>query len=438
MAAGNSVPGGARRRRPESTIPGLVKPSHCHPVVWTVLLMPFGAVGGFVGVALTFLANRRGISISETAFLVAASLVIQWLKWLWAPIVDISLTPRRWYVLSTLLLVATVLAMSAIPLGPSTLWTVIAVIVVNSVAASLSAMAVDAMVALSTPRDQLGRVSGWMQAGNLGGTGLGGGIGLLLLDRLPEPWMAGAVMSGLLLACMLPLRFAPVVLRQAPAGPVWSTLRWTVVDVWQTLRSPSGRIAMLLFMLPIGSGAASTVLAQANVAAHWHAGANEVAMVQGVLGGFAMAGGCFAGGWLCQRFLPRRAYALAGLSLALVADAMALAPATVTTYVSASLVYNAVIGAAFAAFTAVTLDAIGRGAAATKCNVLASLANFPIWWMGLLLARVADYFGPEAMLQCEAFIGVAALGVFLLGTRWIEARARPPSPVGAAAASASD
>ena len=50
------------------------------------------------------------------------------------------------------------------------------------------------------------------------------------------------------------------------------------------------------------------------------------------------------------------------------------------------------IGAAFAAFTAVTLDAIGRGAAATKCNVLASLANFPIWWMGLLLARVAERY----------------------------------------------
>jgi len=420
----------------ESTIAVDVKRSHCHPVVWTLLLMPFGAVGGFVGVALTFLANRRGISITETAFLAAAALVIQWLKWLWAPIVDISLTPRRWYVLSTLALVATVVAMSAIPLGPSTLWSVIAVIVVNSVAASVSAMAVDAMVALSTPRDELGRVSGWLQAGNLGGTGLGGGIGLLLLERLPEPWMAGAIVAALLLACMAPLRLAPVVMRQAPAGSAWSTLRWTVADVWETLRSSRGRIAVLLFMLPLGSGAASTVLAQANVAAHWRAGANEVAMVQGVLGGFAMAAGCFAGGWLCQRFLPRKAYALAGLTLALIADAMALAPATVATYVAASLVYNAVVGAVYAAFTAVTLDAIGRGAAATKCNVLASLSNFPIWWMGLLLAAVADRFGPQAMLQCEAFVGVLALGVFLLGTRWIEAHARPPASASAVVASA--
>jgi hypothetical protein len=402
-----------------------------HPAVWCVLLVPFGAVGGFVGVALTFLASRRGISITETAFLAAASLVIQWLKWLWAPLVDITLTPRRWYVLSTLAIAATVAAMSAIPLGPSTLWTVIAIVVANSVAASVSAMAVDAMVALSTPREQLGRVSGWMQAGNLGGTGVGGGLSLLLLEHLPEPWMGGSIVAILLVACLAPLRFAPVVTRQAPVGTAWASVRWAALDVWQALRAARGRVAALLLVLPIGTGAASTVLAQANVAARWHAGVNEVAIVQGLLGGLAMAVGSFAGGWLGQRVLPRTAYALAGFALALVAYAMALAPATVTIYLAASLAYNVVVGAAFAAFTAVVLDAIGRGAAATKCNVLASLSNFPIWWMGLLLAWVADRFGPAAMLEAEAAIGVVALGVFLIGARWIEALAHARPPVGA-------
>ncbi|HUP10018.1 MAG TPA: MFS transporter [Caldimonas sp.] len=402
--------------------------STCHPAVWCVLLVPFGAVGGFVGVALTFLANRRGISITDTAFLAAASIVIQWLKWLWAPLVDITLTPRRWYVLSTLAIAATVLAMAAIPLGPSTLWTVIAVVVLNSVAASVSAMAVDAMVALSTPREQLGRVSGWMQAGNLGGTGVGGGVSLLLLDHLPEPWMGGAMVAVLLVACMAPLRYTPGVASQAPEGTAWSAVRWAALDVWQTLRQSRGRIAALLLVLPIGTGAASTVLAQASVAAHWHAGANEVAVVQGLLGGLAMATGSFAGGWLGQRVRPRTAYALAGFALTLVAWAMALAPTNVATYLVASLAYNVVVGAAFAAFTAVVLDAIGYGAAATKCNVLASLSNFPIWWMGLLLAWIADHEGPAAMLTAEAAIGLAALAVFLLGASRIDAVAKRREP----------
>ena len=67
-----------------------------HPAVWMVLIVPFGAAGGFVTVGLTFLATRHGLSITEGALLGGASLAAQWLRWLWAPAVDITLTPRRW------------------------------------------------------------------------------------------------------------------------------------------------------------------------------------------------------------------------------------------------------------------------------------------------------------------------------------------------------
>ena len=394
----------------------------CHPIVWSVLEAPFGAINGFVGVALTFLASRHGVSITESAFLVAANALINWLKWLWSPVVDTTLSPRRWYMWSTLLAAVGVFAMSAIALGPTTLWTVIAIVIASTVASSVSAMSVEAMVALTTPAEEVGRVSGWLQAGNLGGTGLGGGIGLLLLEHMPETWMAGTVMGGLLGACTLALWITPPVGCQAPVGPTWSTLRWAVADLWESLRAPRGRIAALLLLLPIGTGAASSVLTQAAVAEHWHAGANEVALVQGVLTALVTAGGCFAGGWLCGRALPRSVYAGTGLVLAGVAVGFALAPASVETYVGGSLIYNFLVGIVYAAFTAVTLDAIGHGAAATKYTVFASLSNFPIWWMSLLLAWIADLFGPDAMLYSEAALGVAALVVFIAGTRWIGGR----------------
>ena len=56
--------------------------------VWTILYLPFGALSGFIQVALTFLATQHGLSISEGALLNGASMLTQWLKWLWAPIVD--------------------------------------------------------------------------------------------------------------------------------------------------------------------------------------------------------------------------------------------------------------------------------------------------------------------------------------------------------------
>ncbi|HEX4797161.1 MAG TPA: hypothetical protein VH370_25435 [Humisphaera sp.] len=36
-----------------------------HPIVWTILYTPFGALGGFVGVALAFRATKHGLSITE-------------------------------------------------------------------------------------------------------------------------------------------------------------------------------------------------------------------------------------------------------------------------------------------------------------------------------------------------------------------------------------
>src|SRR3974390_3250716 len=92
-----------------------------HPIVWLILYIPFGALGGFITVALTFLATQHGLSITEGSLIIGSQMVIQWLKWLWAPVVDISLSPKRWYVISTALSAVGVLAMSAVPLGKSTL-----------------------------------------------------------------------------------------------------------------------------------------------------------------------------------------------------------------------------------------------------------------------------------------------------------------------------
>ena len=64
---------------------------------------------------------------------------------------------------------------------------------------------------------------------------------------------------------------------------------------------------------------------------------------------------------------------------------MALSPATVTMYVVWNMTYAFGVGLSYAAFTAVVLSAMGAGSGATKYNMYASLANFPIWWLGLLL-----------------------------------------------------
>ena len=53
-----------------------------HPIVWLILYIPFGALGGFVTVALTFFATQHGLSITEGALIVGSQMLINWLKWL--------------------------------------------------------------------------------------------------------------------------------------------------------------------------------------------------------------------------------------------------------------------------------------------------------------------------------------------------------------------
>jgi MFS transporter, PAT family, beta-lactamase induction signal transducer AmpG len=390
-----------------------------HPVVWTVLYLPFGALGGFVSVALTFLATQHGLSISEGALLNGAQLLTQWLKWIWAPLVDITLSRRKWYVISTSLSAVGVLAMSAVPLGPGTLGILLVVIALASLINSVVGMSVEAIIAGATPPDQIGRVSAWFQAGNLGGTGLGGGLGLLLLEKLPKPWMSGAIMGALFMLCCLALRFTPDVAAQAKLAGKLAAVKRVTRDLWAMLKTKSGLLAAVLCVLPVGTGAAQGTLTQAKVAAFWGAGANQVALMQGLFAGLITAVGCFAGGYLCQRLHPRIAYSGIGLALAAVAVLMGVCPSTVSMYVVWSLVYAFAVGLAYAAFTALVLASIGKGSAATKYNVFASLANFPLWWLGLLLGVAADKWGARAMLLTEATFGVAGVIVFAYSIRLV-------------------
>jgi hypothetical protein len=87
--------------------------------------------------------------------------------------------------------------MATLPLGPSTILPMSGIILVTSVAATFQGFAVEGLVAYLTPPRERGRVSGWFQAGNLGGLGVGGGLGLWLLNTLSAPWMTGTILAEL-------------------------------------------------------------------------------------------------------------------------------------------------------------------------------------------------------------------------------------------------
>jgi predicted MFS family arabinose efflux permease len=165
----------------------------------------------------------------------------------------------------------------------------------------------------------------------------------------------------------------------------------------------------------------------AAVADDWHASANTVALATGVFSGIVSALGCLVGGFGSDRIDRKTAYALYGLLMAMCTVAMALAPRTETMYVVFTLIYAFIQGLTYAGFTAVVLETIGLGAAATKYNVYASLSNMPIAYMTLVDGWAHTRWGAAGLLNVEAAIGVAGIIVFVAVARMLPRRAMPAS-----------
>jgi MFS transporter, PAT family, beta-lactamase induction signal transducer AmpG len=120
------------------------------------------------------------------------------------------------------------------------------------------------------------------------------------------------------------------------------------------------------------------------------------------------------GGYLCDRIDRKMAYGLYGMLQAFAAIAMAIAPRTESMFVLFTLTYGLINGLAYAGFTAVTLEAMGLGAAATKYTLFASLSNVPIGYMIFVDGWVQTHWGSGAMLCAEAAICLTSLLGFVL------------------------
>ncbi len=227
--------------------------------------------------------------------------------------------------------------------------------------------------------------------------------------------MSGASLGILFLLGSVALFFVPEVKAELRAVSLPRAMVAVAAELWQMIRTRAGMLCALLCLLPMNSGTATGVLSQAKVAAKWGANEDTVALVNGALNGLISALGCIVAGEICARFSSRKVYAVVALILAGVSVAMALAPFTRTNYITFNLIYVFVVGLSYTAFTGFVLDAIGKGAAATKYNAFASLSNAPITYMGLILAWAQTQWGEKGMLLTDAGAGVVGLIVLGVG-----------------------
>ncbi len=394
-----------------------------HPFLFLILFVPFGAVPGFLSVALAYDLGKRGISTADISILVALSYICLILKSLWAPLVDTLFTRKIWYVGSTLVCGAGLWLAGRAAMGDHPSLTLItAALAISTFTSTLLAMSVESLMAGSVPDHLRGQAGGWSQAGNLGGAGIGGGLSLWLIES--QGWSdaaSGGALGVLCVLCCLALFWVDdsrsllkVDGHVEAAGHLGlvANVRAICSDLWQLLTSRVGILALLVCTLPIGSGAASALWSP--LATEWHASAMVVIIATGTMSGVISALGCLVGGWACDRMDRKTAYCAAGVLLAVTAVGMALCPRTSNQFIFWTSLYSLVTGLCYAAYCAVVLEAIGRTAAATKFSFLSSLSNLPLMYMTIVDGAANTRWGTNGMLWTEAWCGVGAVALFAL------------------------
>lgn len=402
------------------------------PYHWFWLNVPFGATSGFVAVMLGYLGHEAGMSDGTVAGLAALNLLPHAWKFFWAPIADITLSRKRWYVLANAVSCAALVAMAFVPFTVANLGIYQVLIVINSLAITFLGMAVEGLLAHNTPESERGRAAGWFQAGNLGGSGLGGG-GALIVAENTSTTVAFLALAVALASCSVTLLFVPDAPSEKALGQrgflrtVVASSTHVFKDLYKTLASRRGIIALVICFIPLCAGAAVNLFGA--IAGRWETSAETVAIVTGVLGGVVAAAGCLFGGWFSDQMSRRVAYVLSGVFLAGVALLMAISPRNVYTYVGFTLAYQFVSGMCYGCFTAFVLEVIGLGAIATKYNALASLSNIPITYMTVILGKVSDARGAPTMLLADAASGMIGLGVLLLAIVIVRPHLTKPAAV---------
>jgi predicted MFS family arabinose efflux permease len=105
--------------------------------------------------------------------------------------------------------------------------------------------------------------------------------------------------------------------------------------------------------------------------------------ISGIAGGLLSALGSLVGGFVCDRMSRMHAYALSGGLGAVFAAYLAFAPHTPWTYALGYSGYSIAAGFAYAVFTALVLEVMGRRhhAAGTAYALFVATGNVPILYM---------------------------------------------------------
>ena len=219
-----------------------------HPFVFFFLVLPYGISSWFVSITLPFVLTRVGFSVALAASIVAIGVSANLWRFLWGPVADLTLTARRWYLLGLGTSAATLLLLALLPLHPNAVAVLMIVVFVSQVAGTLIVLPVGGLMAHTVAEGAKGRAAGWYQAGNLGGNGIGGGVGVWLASHFSKE-IAGGGLAIAMLASAAAIYFVSDV-RVVANETLGERMRILWRDILSMVRAAIPLFTIVLVLLP--------------------------------------------------------------------------------------------------------------------------------------------------------------------------------------------
>jgi MFS transporter, PAT family, beta-lactamase induction signal transducer AmpG len=414
-AASSSASVGRRRQR---------APPYTFSLLHLCTSWPVGIVTLVIGNRLTAL----GVPVNKTAAMIAAAYFAFSLEFVWAPLVDSTLTRRHWFAGGVLLMC---LSLATLVMAP---WTIAGMLLLEGLAfvacsgAAIADAAIKGVMAYEVRPAQLGAASSYYAAGGYFAKAIGAAATLWMLAHVASRPLVGLATAGIAAlagtAIWLTPATMPVPLRAFPTA-----FRTTLADVWRFLRTRRGVIIALLCLLPFASGIEAGLIGA--IASEWRVTPDELGAWI-ALSAVGTISGAMLAGWLSLRIGPWKTYLLLGWAMIAAVVVLALAPRVPVAFLVLEFVYRGLSGGGYAAILALVMTTIGKGAASTKASILWSLFNFAAVLPTMLEGRVHDHVGTTAMLLTGAALCVAGIGILLVVMRLLAFRFDAP---GAASAS---
>lgn len=380
------------------------------------LFLPFGlapaVVVGYVMIAVADGLSRAGVPLSSVSVLVTASFLPATLMFLWAPLIDVLGRRQRWILGGVLLLCVAAAGLALAPRAAAGLPLLVSLSALAGFGYSLVSAAQKGLAAELFAPERRVAAAGWAGAGS--GIGLATSGGVLAVSDYLSPF--GTALLMVALAGIPPLVSLALLERRIPRdAPDAATLRDVLTDTRRLFGTGSGRLALAICVLPIGTSAVFLMLGA--LGPDFQSSATFVGTWVGTARSLAMAAGALLGARFWLRLGTKFGCVLSTLALATFSLLVLAVPKTPNGFAFVVCGYGFLSGAALSALAGIILETVGQRASSTQASVLVAAGNLGNVYLPPVAGIAHDAAGLTGLVLTDSAVSVAGLLLYLLCAR---------------------